>query len=246
MAKSDKKTRGDGIMRDLIARLPIVDPCPFDWLPVKDWSERSGVSPHAIKMAIGKGAVPDRFLCACYLPPTKRRQIAIAWDDFAYEFFINRLPAHRPKDFFENKERLYKPIRKPNPERPLLPPVRTVANPPDDGDEPEQVELDFGNLLDGKMPASQVLDYPAAKFRREQLKILQDQIAVKVATNALVKTEDVGSMLRSLAAEVSGELVKMETHLAPVLAACSDPREVRRLLRDGIETALRPLSGGEI
>lgn len=227
---------------------------PSEWLRVEEWAKRAGMSPRALRVAIESGLVPITKMAAV---PNERgfgKVLAIAWDTFSYEFFAARDPFDRPADFFECPERLYKPLVRPQPVRPpegpdeywtppeALPDAVVDANGEDIETEELERAVNSGDMLTDGMHLERVVDYSSARYRRECLKILKDQLELRVAKNELVPVADVDSELRRIATEIQAEFTKMESQLAPILAACTDPREVRRVLSDAIARALAPLA----
>lgn len=218
--------------------LPVFDEIPIGWLTIADAAIRAGMRRDKLSTDVTAGRFPKS---AIGLWQTNGKRITLLhWDAAIYDYLLSRPATSRPADFVRNDLKSYKPIST------IDTPARGSSPFPTADEVTDQSPTSALDALLNNQDqyTEKVVDLTSARFRAEQLKILKLQYELRVARNELIAVAEVDSLLREIAVEIKSEFTRMESAIAPVFAACSDPREIRRVLRDELARALAPLERG--
>jgi len=204
---------------------------PPGYLTGLEYAERMGCSLASIMAWAKKGRIPYKYMVSVKKRRQNKQYLAIDWNATIYDLIMDQRQAYRPKDFKENKERTYKPLDAPKWERPS-----------------KDIEALPDTPLYGKTggKVGEILDLSDAKLRSEKLKIEKQEFELMHARNEVIEMSLVVQERAESAVAVRVAVQAAIQRLAPLLAAESDPREVKKILLDQLNGALKSLGVGSI
>lgn len=211
------------------ARLKKVVICPEGYLNGKEYSERIGISLQTIMKACREGRIPEKWMLVV-TPPDKlsKSHLVINWNNTAYDYVLGQYPIRRHKDFKENPKKEFKPIK--------------LTEPEQSAEDIPETEL----FARSGMAYEMVTDLSSAKYRNEQLKIERQELELRHANNELIEVSAVIQERAEQAVQVRVAIQSAVQRLTPLLAVESDIKEVKRILLEQLNKALKSLGDEEV
>lgn len=123
------------------------------------------------------------------------------------------------------------------------PPVAARSAPPTTGPARRVSDEDLAAFIRG-LPEDQIPELNESRARREHYQAEKARLEALQGRGELVPAADVKRQAFELARAVRDELGGIPDRVASMLAACSDVRQVHRMLSEEIRVALRGLSDG--
>lgn len=199
-------------LEHLKSRLPRLQEIPPWYLSIKEFSERAQTDKRAVTRAVRSGRISDRHMAVHAPIRGKEKGLVIDWNAVGYDYLDAQPERFRPDDFENNPERVYRPIV-----------VESAGNGLHDLDPSTDV------LTDESMHYRPVTDITSAKYRKEQLAIEKEKVALLLAKNKAVLLSDVVAEQRQLAAELKAAVKSYIQRSSPRLAAEVSVVKVRQI-----------------
>jgi len=228
---------------EFIEGVPLVETAPLGYFTIVQYAKRLETSDQRVRKGLDLGKIPlEACIKTTYKNNKKRYKLYINWDTTVYGFIMTMAPEHRPSNFIENREQEYKPVQAPTQPLTLAVPYKDryaqflatgITKPAEESNETKGIRL------------PDIFDIGEANVHLKRLDIAKKEAELKLANNDLISMAAAQARFKEIGYLVKAALRQMEGSAAHELVGKTDVVEIKKILADYHELAIKQaLCGG--